>query len=311
MKIKGPMAEKHLAVARRLESLRREFHISRQELADLSTLGVGLITRVELGRMRLRYADGKRWLDGLAKAIGASEWHVLTPINPIWLLDGAGAWELRWPLVLPSFVSLGASPNLLLVDFLQQHKALLADLAKDPPEGQLPQSWLQCYSEHWQRINGHIDHCHEGLQKVGSLLEALKPNILAVLKNDYNLVKFLRKPSTFAAMKAETVDYLKPLNLPTAAPSTNYAKAENKGLTDDTPERNNEAVVSMNELKKFQERLRRATKQRGCKAALARDLQVPPARISEWLSGAVEPSGETTLRLLRWVEKQERGQSKP
>jgi transcriptional regulator with XRE-family HTH domain len=44
----------------------------------------------------------------------------------------------------------------------------------------------------------------------------------------------------------------------------------------------------------------------GRPAALARDLNVPQARVSEWLSGKKKPGGETTLRLVQWVEQQER-----
>jgi transcriptional regulator with XRE-family HTH domain len=39
----------------------------------------------------------------------------------------------------------------------------------------------------------------------------------------------------------------------------------------------------------------------GAKAELAKELDVAPARISEWLSGKKEPGGEYTLRLLNWV----------
>lgn len=53
-------------------------------------------------------------------------------------------------------------------------------------------------------------------------------------------------------------------------------------------------------------RLRAATKKRGTKSALAEYLGVPLASISQWLSGEREPGGETTLRLLNWVERQER-----
>ncbi len=54
------------------------------------------------------------------------------------------------------------------------------------------------------------------------------------------------------------------------------------------------------------ERLKNATKQRGKKSALANFLGVPLARVSQWLSGDREPGGETTLRMLKWVERQER-----
>ena len=52
-------------------------------------------------------------------------------------------------------------------------------------------------------------------------------------------------------------------------------------------------------------RLRRATRERGKKSELAADLKVPLPSVSQWLSGEREPGGETTLKLLHWVERQE------
>lgn len=54
------------------------------------------------------------------------------------------------------------------------------------------------------------------------------------------------------------------------------------------------------------DRLKKATEQRGKKAELARFLDVPLPKVSQWLSGLHEPGGETTLQLLNWVEQQER-----
>jgi transcriptional regulator with XRE-family HTH domain len=43
----------------------------------------------------------------------------------------------------------------------------------------------------------------------------------------------------------------------------------------------------------------------GAKSALAREFQVTPASVSEWLSGQSAPTAETTLRLLEWVQAEE------
>jgi transcriptional regulator with XRE-family HTH domain len=53
------------------------------------------------------------------------------------------------------------------------------------------------------------------------------------------------------------------------------------------------------------ERLNRATVAKGRKAELAEYLKAPRPCVSDWLSGKREPSGETTLRLLQWVEQWE------
>jgi transcriptional regulator with XRE-family HTH domain len=53
------------------------------------------------------------------------------------------------------------------------------------------------------------------------------------------------------------------------------------------------------------ERVKHVTTARGSKSALAKYMGVPLSNVSQWLSGSREPGGETTLRLLRWVEQQE------
>lgn len=78
-------------------------------------------------------------------------------------------------------------------------------------------------------------------------------------------------------------------------------------LTAFTPKSKSATVHS--ELSRLMGRVRSAASAVGMKSALATYLHVAPARISEWLSGRKEPSGETTLRLLQWVEAQERQQT--
>jgi DNA-binding transcriptional regulator YiaG len=75
-----------------------------------------------------------------------------------------------------------------------------------------------------------------------------------------------------------------------------------KPLTHVTSARN---MAGVTEIAFLLQRLKRALE--GVrKGDLARSLKVPLPRVSEWLSGRVMPSGETTLRLLHWVEQQER-----
>jgi len=59
-------------------------------------------------------------------------------------------------------------------------------------------------------------------------------------------------------------------------------------------------------LPKLIQRLQRATEAHGSKSELAAWLGVPRQSVTDWLSGRKEPGGETTLRLLHWVEQQER-----
>lgn len=58
-------------------------------------------------------------------------------------------------------------------------------------------------------------------------------------------------------------------------------------------------------------RLQRLTEPSGMKGKLAKALGVHQPRVSEWLAGKYEPTGETTLRLLNWVIATEAKQESP
>jgi transcriptional regulator with XRE-family HTH domain len=60
------------------------------------------------------------------------------------------------------------------------------------------------------------------------------------------------------------------------------------------------------QLKNLLADLNRLTKESGKKTELADYLGAPLASVSRWLSGEREPGGETTLKMLRWVQQQER-----
>ena len=78
---------------------------------------------------------------------------------------------------------------------------------------------------------------------------------------------------------------------------------ENKSLTNVISSDNSNNVKT--EMQQLLDRLNKATADRGMKVALARFMGVPLPSISFWLSGAKEPGGQTTLKLLKWVEEQE------
>jgi len=80
--------------------------------------------------------------------------------------------------------------------------------------------------------------------------------------------------------------------------------AEKKPLTYVSESSNIEDVKP--KLPALLKRIKKATEPRGTKTQLAKFLDVPLSKVSQWLAGENEPGGETTLRLLHWVEQQER-----
>lgn len=79
---------------------------------------------------------------------------------------------------------------------------------------------------------------------------------------------------------------------------------QKQGLTNVSLSGNNPSVKA--QLPGLLKRLNEATKERGTKTALAKFMGVKPPNVSQWLSGEKEPGGENTLKLLHWVEQQER-----
>jgi transcriptional regulator with XRE-family HTH domain len=90
-------------------------------------------------------------------------------------------------------------------------------------------------------------------------------------------------------------DKLPPVQLP--------QENEKKELTESYVGRKSEHMKSP--LRSLLDRLVYVTAAYGKKAALAQALGVPQSRVSEWLHGKGEPSGEVTLLLLEWVTAEE------
>ena len=63
------------------------------------------------------------------------------------------------------------------------------------------------------------------------------------------------------------------------------------------------------QLKNLLADLNRLTREPGTKTKLADFLGAPLTSVSRWLSGEREPGGETTLKMLRWVQEQESQQN--
>lgn len=53
------------------------------------------------------------------------------------------------------------------------------------------------------------------------------------------------------------------------------------------------------------DRLKEVTARRGAKAELARHVDASMSEVTLWISGKRVPNGDTTLRILQWVEDQE------
>lgn len=75
----------------------------------------------------------------------------------------------------------------------------------------------------------------------------------------------------------------------------------NLGLTETSPKSRTHSVKDIQSMPELISSLKALTAEPGAAAALAEDLGIPHARVSEWLSGKKEPGGANTFRLLQWV----------
>jgi transcriptional regulator with XRE-family HTH domain len=281
---KHPVSEIDREIGRRLQWIRIDRQFTREELAPRADMSAGTIARVELGRMPLRYVDGKSLLRGLAPGIGA--WPDMQPINPLWLAEGMEPVIVDWPLILPAVHHLRIEFSASFSSVVAAYRDLLLLLVKSPSAARLPEAWLPDYLRHWDRLDSKAAVLWEDAELVEGLFKASADK----LAGESALVSGLL--ADYEAFKSEPK-------------SRRPWETNSRVLTDITESRNVAAMRSP--LAQLIGRVRKITAQKGMKASLAKFLDVPAPRVSEWLreKNPVEPGGETTLRLLKWVEQQE------
>jgi hypothetical protein len=270
---KNPLPEADLAVAKRLIVLRGDCQLSREELSEQSLVGVGVISRVELGRMPLRYGDARKLLFGLS--LGDFYQYVVNPINPLWLAEGLEPMRLNWPIFLPAAISLKIDLNITFLKFVEANRQLLFDLVTNIAQAEIPESWLLIYS--------NILSSHQRKTKNISTATAKLEDL------------FLRSARRLAPVSKIAFDALQEYE--------NDVRPEKKDLLNVSESVN---LLSMDQqMPQLLIRLKAVTEDRGAKSELAKWLGVPLASLSQWLAGTREPGGENTLKLLQWVEQHE------
>jgi hypothetical protein len=276
---KHPFPEIDRAIARHLAELRSINNSSRTAIAKRASLDPDVIERIELGRMPLRYGEATTLLPALA-----SPFPIPSAINPLWLAYEIMPPWLHWPFALPHWNAIGIHYNTPFSEFVTNNREVLEALAKDPPDAILPESWLPfCYLR-WRELLFTAAHVEMGIQKLGRVL---KSSAERLAPQSEDAARILSK-----VVRLEKIYSKKVLTYVTSIGNMWGMKSE---------------IPDMQELVQL---LRTATMKRGMKSSLARAMDVDLPRISEWLAGSREPSGETTLRLLQWVELQERQQHK-
>lgn len=283
------MNERERQICARLKELRRRLKLSQPNFAALTGISLNQLASIEYGRTPLRYDVA--WII-----------RVLFNVSLEWLSIGDG---------FPDGLNLDDLP---------------------PPEAsKLPNSAL--LSEVSDKFHG-VAGAQDAKQKSGKprfkidedelqhrsfVLLALKINLemwISQIPDGYTgdftdrLIQFANKyletlpedPGELISLRSEALIWEKMRS--DVASRLAGGSVLKKCLTVVSESDNNQEVKP--KLPTLLERLKKTTAQRGRKSELAKFLGVSLVQVSQWLSGDREPGGETTLRLLHWVEQSER-----
>ena|ERR1044071_2689736 len=286
---KNPLPAREVEIGHRLMSARKAKRYSRALLARFADIDPSMLVRVEIGRAPLKYEPARRMLERLG-------------VRASWLANGTGRIDAGTNLIgsIPAIEDLGITQTALFSEvfdrFLSQ--PLTPRLASAEPAPVLGEAirrsvsgrrtalkTLNFYMRDWflKVPDSKINLLFRELRKFGNSLVKSFP------KEDWQTI--LQRAADWDALESRIAEAAKTKGsqtfpLPNISESVNHLDVKAQ-------------------LPNLLERLRKATAARGTKSALAKYLKVPLASVSQWLSGEREPGGETTLRLLQWVEQQE------
>jgi len=236
------------------------------------------ITRIELGRVPLKYDLARDLFSYLG-------------IDPEWAATGKGTPSGK--VELPEAIALNTNGNATFSSvFFDELWPIFKDEKLEPEletvlrhtRGKVKAAqieiWFRCVP------SGYVRELDNGLEQFWKEFYSKLPpeNPKMKLRRELEFASFLKDLERRLAKQKES--------------------GKNNELTDAASYGKISEVKA--QLPNLLDRLNRATKETGKMSALAVFLGVPLASVSRWLSGKREPGGEITLRLLHWVEQQER-----
>jgi transcriptional regulator with XRE-family HTH domain len=290
-----PMPAEEKAICRRLRQFRLFTGLSQAEFASLAGLDQRAYASYEYARSQLNYPAA--W--GILRAF--------RQLSPQWLAEGQGTMLDTYFVSYPMPAETGLGPRALY--------SLVYEMSLRALLFQSRSAWNVAPDKPFPlfRVGGGIVSRLEGRQifldiltgwlagrpdaRINDFLNDLLDQCSQVLDRhprDEDEMAIKRRVQEMLAAEAKM-----------ALGLGKYS--QNQGLTNVSESVKVPPVKS--QLPSLVDRLKRATEQRGTKSALAKYLGVPLASVSQWLSGEREPGGETTLRLLHWVQQAEAQQN--
>jgi DNA-binding transcriptional regulator YiaG len=314
---RNPMAGREAAICGRLGQFRSHTGLPRTEFTQEAGLDISALVRYEHCRAALKYVDASRLIRAFR-------------LNPEWLATGAGSPVLffddrQFAEAIPARALFSEVYDRFVVPELKKQRAeseRWTELHRNPP-ARLRTEMLDYSAKVEARakvLREDLESRATRIAKLEARLNALRTDLECRARRSIKLEHRLNSMRTdlesgqvyCAKLEAFVTGIRRRLGGESDQAYWTKIRALSAAMQNATPERNLLTGVTperktdgMTEIELLLQRLKRALE--GVKKGdLARKLDVPLPRLSEWLSGRVIPSGETTLRLLHWVEQQER-----
>lgn len=290
----NPVPEIDQQIGKRLRKFRIEIQgLSAVEFARRIDIDSNRLATYEHGRAPIRYDIA----DHAANVFNISQrWLVegLEPVNYYVAIDR----ELREKI--PERAIFSSVYNDFLKPHIEEHFASLVHLW----DGKFDQEGLDVMQEMGQNHVGGVSALFALNFLYRNLVHVVRdipPDLFQQFYNDIS-----RAGKEFRQQNSKRIEEWQKTPKVDSAPAWTLKNSTDgeKDLTDTSEVRKVSDVKS--EIQQLLERVRALVSAKGMKAKLATSLNVPQSRLSEWLGGKCNPSGETTLRLLHWVEQQER-----
>jgi transcriptional regulator with XRE-family HTH domain len=274
----NPISRLDREIAARIKYFRQNSKCTRSYLASLIGTKPGSITRIELGRVPLKY--------NVARSIFSN-----LKINPLWAATGRG--EPKMNILLPNSTQLKVPDNAVFSEVFSRHLLKFFESKKADSKSEIVLRYQRgklaaSLIETWFRDvpDGQIGEFEKCMDKAReeffSKIPPESPDRILQRRIWY---------TTFSLELAQKI---------AASAAVNAKSHLTNATTSDI------TLEVKPHLPSLLARLNRVTKETGKMSVLAKYLGVPLASVSRWLSGKREPGGETTLQLLHWVEQQER-----
>ena len=281
-----PIPEREAGICRRLMQWRKQARLSRPQVARALDVDSSTLVRVEHLRAPLKYHDAWRLLASFE-------------LNPLWLATGEGQMHLFVPIPV----------------------AEVLKVSGDAPFGEVFDKHLTASVN--ESIRRLADVSPDRFARAGALYSA-NPRDLVIQELSQSLPHFIDdipdhkldivaqriKRAVYDAWaehgtssgeaqrrRPEQVSGLRALGRGTINKKELTSYSLSSSVT--------AAVKKIRTWPDLRDELRKLTGERGAKAKLAREFNVTPQAVSDWLREVYSPEADTVLRLLQWVEDAE------